>query len=153
MAPPKARGGREYGSQQGKLACKKQELGRKKQELDAKKQELDRLPPELNRLPPELDRLTPELADLPPELGHHLLVMGRREKPADLRELILDLLRWRELSLAQLSVLVDRSQDHVRKAYLNDLIAAEMVQRTNPENPTDPRQTYRATRPEKKQAP
>jgi len=121
-------------------------------ELDAKTPELDRLPPELNRLPPELDRLPPELADLPPELGHRLLVMGRRGKPADMRELILDLLRWRELSLAQLSVLVGRSQDHVRKAYLNDLIAAEMVQLTNPENPTDPRQTYRATRPEKKQA-
>jgi len=112
--------------------------------------ELDRLPPELDRLPPELDRLPPELADLPPELGQRVVDLGRRGKPEDMLDLIVDLLRWRELSLAQLSVVVDRSQDHVRKTYLNNLIAADLIRLGNPENPTDPRQTYRATRRERK---
>lgn len=66
-------------------------------------------------------------------------------------DLIVDLLRWRELSLAQLASLLDRSLDHIRKTYLNNLIAADLVRLGNPENPTDPRQTYRTTRRERKQ--
>jgi len=98
--------------------------------------------PELEGLPPELERLPPELRDLEPELLDRISGLGKRGKPEDVLQVVLDLLRWRALSLDQLSMLIDRSPDHIRKTYLNDLIAADFVGRSNPDAPTDPGQTY-----------
>lgn len=100
------------------------------------------LPPELNALPPELERLPPELRDLPPKLMEQISELGRRGKPEDVLDVVLGLLRWRALSLDQLAVLIGRSPDHIRKTYVNELISADLVNRSNPDAPTDPGQTY-----------
>ncbi|WP_153559235.1 Fic family protein [Roseimaritima sediminicola] len=115
-------------------------------ELPGLSPELDRLPPELPGLSPELDRLPPELRDLPPELAERMVALGKRANPTRMIDLVLDLLRWRQLSLADLALLTGRTQDHIRKTYLNDLISAGLVEMSIPENPTDPRQRYSAKR-------
>ena len=73
--------------------------------------------------------------------------LGQRPKPRGGQlDLVAELLRWRALSLAELAVLLDRTQDHVRKTYVNELVNAGVVAMTIPENPTDPRQKYFAKR-------
>ena len=109
--------------------------------------ELAAKPPELAAKPPELAAKPPELAAKPPELPSELIqrieLQGKKGKPEELIALVVELLNIRELSLAELAKHLDRSQDHVRKTYLQPLIKSGHVVPSNPDNPTDPRQTYK----------
>lgn len=88
------------------------------------------------------------LLELPPELVGKLAGLGVKSGKEDLVEAILELLKWRELSLAELGNYVGRNPDYLRMKYLGELLKAELIQATNPSKPTDPNQKYRAVRRE-----
>ena len=57
---------------------------------------------------------------------------------------IMTLLKWRELSLAELAAYLDRNPEHIRSKYLSDLLRGDLIQQSHPEKPNDPNQKYRA---------
>ncbi len=106
--------------------------------------------PELRGKPPESDTKPPELVGKPPELelpeaiAAKISSLGGKAAKGDLVTVIMELLAWRELSLAEIAGFVDRNPDHIRKTYLNEMIRADLI-RPMSDSPNDPRQTYRAT--------
>lgn len=97
---------------------------------------------------PELEGKSPEL---PPELALRIAALGGKANHGEVIQAIVALLKWRELSLAELAEYLNRSPDHIRKTYLKQLIDADVVSLSIPATPNDPRQTYRAVRPNRPQ--
>lgn len=82
---------------------------------------------------------------MPANLREKLDRIGGKAVKDTMVDAVLELLEWQELTLDQLAEFVDRTPDHVRKTYLKDLIAADLV-RPMAASPNDPNQTYRATK-------
>lgn len=122
----------------------------KVRESSATSPDFDVKSPDLAGKPTDLvgDAKLRGLLELPPELVGKLAGLGVKSGKEDLVEAILELLKWRELSLAELGNYVGRNPDYLRMKYLGELLKAELIQATNPSKPTDPNQKYRAVRRE-----
>ncbi len=112
-------------------AAKKQELRPKKQELGGKKQELE-----------------PETQELPKDIQQQIKRQGKKAKPEEMLRLVEQILASQELSTSQLARFLDRTPEYVRCTYLKPLVEQGRIAPSNPENPTDPNQTYRTAPPE-----
>lgn len=90
--------------------------------------------------------------DLPPDLQQIVDSLGSKAPPNRVLQAIVALLRWQDLTVAQLSQYLSRTPDHVRRTYLKELIKAGIVELSSPEKPNNPNQAYRAVRQKRKEA-
>ncbi len=90
---------------------------------------------------PERDAL---LNELPGELAARVGGLGRRARPEDLRQLIVELCRVRSWRAEELARLTGRMAETLRQSYLRPLMAQRLIAMTNPDEPNDPQQAYRA---------
>jgi len=118
-----------------------------------KSPELDLKSPDLNLKSPDLDLKSPDLgakSPAPPaEILRKIEALGRKTASEDALSVVVSLLKWRELTLAQLAGYMGRTEDHIRKQYLNPLLDADIIRRTIPDKINDPNQAYRAVLPPK----
>ena len=122
----------ELGSESTKLSGKSTKLSDKSTKLDDKSQEFGD------------QKLSP--TGLPPELQVLVDGLGGKAPKTTVIDVVLAMLKWRELSVQDLAGFLDRTPSHIRREYLTPLIQADLIRLTNPESPTDPRQTYRASK-------
>lgn len=114
--------------------------GTKSSVLPGKSIEPDSKPLEQKVIPSELES---KPLELPVELQLRLESQGRKGNREELLNLVVEILKVRDLSVTDLAKVLDRSPNHVRSTYLYPLIEEGTVVPSNPNNPTDPRQTYR----------
>jgi len=101
-------------------------------------------------LEPDRGELEPDRGELEPDRGEltaaeHALIadLGRRPRREKLRDVILELTRrrpWRPADLAR--VLGQRNVRKLSDHHLLPMFNAGLLERTNPESPTDPNQAY-----------
>lgn len=70
--------------------------------------------------------------------------LGGKSGKEDIVGAIVALLKWRPMTLAELSRWTNRNSDYIRVQYLKELLRADVIERTNPDHPNDPNQMYRA---------
>ncbi len=117
-------------------------------DLGAKSPDLGAKSPDLGAKSPDLGAKSPEL---PAEIREKIASLGGKGRTDDALDVVVILLKWQELSLAELSNYLGRTEDHIRKSYLRPLLQADIIRRSNPEKINDPNQTYRAVRVPKRE--
>ena len=104
--------------------------------------------PDARRKSTELESKSTELEGKPTELSTELQQrvqgVGRKSDKSSLLQLVVDILRERPQSAAELAYRLDRTQKHIRMEYLQPLLEQGRITRSNPEKPTDPNQVYSA---------
>jgi ATP-dependent DNA helicase RecG len=75
--------------------------------------------------------------------------LGQRHQPQEIQNLIVDLCSLRDWSVSELALLLRRNPEGVRQSYLRPLMRDGRLAMTNPEEPNDPQQAYRAVPPHK----
>lgn len=85
------------------------------------------------------------LGDLPPALRSRVTNsrLTRRLDPDVVRSLVADLCGWRDLSLNELALLLDRTPAYVSQKYLGPMVSEGMLGYVFPEMPQHPGQKYR----------
>jgi len=86
----------------------------------------------------------PLLDSLPCSLAARLGAIGKRHPPEEIRGLVVDLCTLREWRVEELSALLRRNPEVVRQSYLRPLMRDGLLTMTNPLEPNDPQQAYRA---------
>jgi ATP-dependent DNA helicase RecG len=125
----------------GELSVKSGELDVKSGELDVKSGELSVKSGELSVKP---GGSVAELQEpIPEDISKILDSLGGKSKSDILLDAIVKLLKWKELSLVEIAKYVCRTPEHVRTAYIFELLNADLIELTIPEKPTDPNQRYR----------
>ena len=81
---------------------------------------------------------------MPPDLRGRVDSLGGKSSKDNIVKLILDLLVWRELSVAEVADLLGRTPNHIRRTMISEMVKADLI-RPMSDTPNDPRQTYRAT--------
>ena len=122
---------------------KTQEVARETTKLDGKTTKLD----------DKSTKLDEELPMLPSEIRRLIDSLGGKGNLSTAFDAVVALLKWKELSVKDIASYLDRTASHVRREYIAPLIQADLIRPTIPDNPTDPRQTYRATNYPKKDVP
>lgn len=84
------------------------------------------------------------LNELPGELAAKVGALGQRHPPEEVRQLVVDLCRLRHWSADDLATLMRRNAETVRQNYLRPLMREGRIVMTNPNEPNDPQQAYRA---------
>ncbi len=112
--------------------AKSRELDRKSREQDSKSRELD-------------GKSSEQDTELPSEIRDLITTLGGKGKTDLALDAVVALLKWREMSIAEVAAYLNRTQEHVRRSYIVPLVQADVIRLTIPDRPTDPRQTYRAT--------
>ena len=87
---------------------------------------------------------------LPTEIRRLIDSLGGKGNLSTAFDAVVALLKWKELSVKEIASYIDRTPSHVRREYIAPLVQADLIRPTIPGNPTDPRQTYRATNVPKK---
>jgi ATP-dependent DNA helicase RecG len=83
---------------------------------------------------------------LPPsELATEIARIGKKEKIEVLRQLILKLCSWNDLSLNELAQMLKRNDDYLRQQVIKPLMLNGQLCYTLPNEPSHPKQKYRAT--------
>ncbi len=111
-------------------------------------------PPDHGTKSPDLSVKSPDLTSEPPDLPteHSSYeksgkALGGKSKDDDLLDVAVLLLKWRELTLAQMADYLGRSEDHIRKTYLHPTTpSGQSYGGRIPEKINDPNQNYRAVR-------
>ena len=84
---------------------------------------------------------------MPEELRRSIRELGQRVRERKkLRDLILALCQWRDLSSKELAIILERKQGYLLNQYLNPLITSGCLKYTIPESPNDPTQAYRSVK-------
>lgn len=83
------------------------------------------------------------LEPLPGDLAARVGALGRRSRPEDVTEVVLDLLRLRDWPLDELATALGRNPKYVREQYLQPMVQAGRATMTRPEEPNHPEQAYR----------
>jgi ATP-dependent DNA helicase RecG len=117
------------------------ELGSKSPELESKSRESESKPRELGSKSRELETKSRKL---PSEIQKLLDELGGKSKREDLHGAVVALLKWREMQLSELAGYLGRNAEYLRQNYLVELIQAGIIRQSNPEKPSDPKQSYRA---------
>ena len=84
------------------------------------------------------------LDELPGSLAARLGSLGKRHPPQEIQNLIVDLCSLRDWSVSELALLLRRNPESIRQSYLRPLMRDARLAMTNPEEPNDPQQAYRA---------
>ncbi len=84
------------------------------------------------------------LNGLPGELAAKVGAIGQRHPPEDVRALVLSLCQFRPWRTEELSDLLRRRPETIRQHYLRPLMREGRLTMTNPQEPNDPQQAYRA---------
>ena len=84
------------------------------------------------------------LAGLPGDLAARVGALGRRSPPHDVQDVVAEVCRQRAWSAEELALLLARNSRHVRNSYLRPLMRDARLVMTNPDEPNDPQQAYRA---------
>jgi len=121
-----------------RLEIKPGELAVKPGELAGKPRDLAGKPGEM------VSRNDGISTEIPHQIRKVLDGLGGKAKPHFVIDAIMSLLKWRELSLAELAAYLERNPEHIRSKYLSDLLRGDLIQQSNPEKPNDPNQKYRA---------
>ncbi|WP_374349999.1 ATP-binding protein [Limnohabitans sp.] len=101
-----------------------------------------------NPQPNEQDTARAALLDeLPGSLAARLGAIGQRRPPQEIQDLVTDLCSLRDWSVSELALILRRNPEVVRQSYLRPLMRENRLAMTNPEEPNDPQQAYRAVRP------
>jgi ATP-dependent DNA helicase RecG len=124
----------EFGDKSGDLGVKSGELGDKSGELGVKSGELG---------DKSGDTDAGHQEPIPDHISKILDSLGAKSKTVKLLDAIVKLLQWKQLSLVEIAKYVDRTPEHVRTAYISELLRADLIELTIPEKPTDPNQRYR----------
>lgn len=82
---------------------------------------------------------------LPAELAQEIQRLGKRATEEALREVVLKLCSWQDLSLPRLAGLLGRAEVYLRQRIASPMVKEGLLQFTIPEKPNDPRQKYRTT--------
>lgn len=103
---------------------------------------LDGLP---TKLSPDEDAARRRLlAGLPGDLAARVGALGRRSPPHEVQNVVVELCRLQPRSAEELALLLARNSRHVRNSYLRPLTRDGRLVMTNPDEPNDPQQAYRA---------
>lgn len=84
------------------------------------------------------------LAGLPGDLAARVGALGRRSPPHEVQDVVAEVCRQRAWRAEELALLLARNSRHVRNSYLRPLMRDARLVMTNPEEPNDPQQAYRA---------
>jgi ATP-dependent DNA helicase RecG len=133
MLPPKGDHARNL------LKNKKKELSTQARTPRKKKA----LVPKVAPLVPRAESLVPRVETLPQNLKDRIAELGQRVNSAKMDAIIEDLCRWQPLNRTQLSHLVGKGIDNVRKSIRRMLNAGRLVM-LNPDQPSHPNQKYTA---------
>jgi len=82
---------------------------------------------------------------LPGELAARIGAIGHRHLPGEVCDAIVGVCRLREWRAEELATLLRRHTRYVRNNYLRPLLRDGRLTMTNPREPSDPQQAYRAT--------
>ncbi len=82
------------------------------------------------------------LTQMPEQLKTKVQSLGKRSKPEDVKDVIVQLCYWRSLSSKELADILDRRQKYLLDNYLKPLIDEGRLQYSRPDNPQDPHQSY-----------
>ena len=140
------------------LSSKPETLSSKSSEgLSSKPDALSSKPPALSSnptaLPDEPETLSTRydetqrsqlLDTLPGSLAARLGAIGLRHPPQETRELVMALCALRDWRVEELSLVLRRNPEVVRQNYLRPLMREGRLVMTNPDEPNDPLQAYRA---------
>ena len=130
-----------------KLDDKSTKLDGKTTKLDDKSTKVDG---KTTKLDDKSNKLVEELPEIPSEIRSLIDSLGGKGNLSTAFDAVVALLKWKELSVKDIASYLDRTPSHVRREYIAPLIQADLIRPTIPDNPTDPRQTYRATNSPKK---
>lgn len=84
------------------------------------------------------------LNGLPGELAASVGAIGQRHPPEEVRALVIALCQFRAWRTEELSDLLRRRPETIRQHYLRPLMREGRLTMTNPQEPNDPQQAYRA---------
>lgn len=84
------------------------------------------------------------LNGLPGELAASVGAIGQRHPPDEVRALVIALCQFRAWRTEELSDLLRRRPETIRQHYLRPLMREGRLTMTNPQEPNDPQQAYRA---------
>ncbi len=85
-----------------------------------------------------------DLTQIPEQLKTKVKTLGKRSKPEDIKDIIIELCHWKSLSSKELADILDRNQKYLLDNYLKSLIDEGRLQFSRPDNPQDPHQSYQA---------
>jgi ATP-dependent DNA helicase RecG len=84
------------------------------------------------------------LNELPGALAAKIGAIGQRHPPGEVCDAIVEVCRLRDWSAEELATLLQRHSRYVRNNYLRPLMRDGRLTMTNPNEPSDPQQAYRA---------
>ena len=84
------------------------------------------------------------LNELPGALAARIGAIGQRHPPGEVCDAIVEICRLRDWRAEELATLLQRHSRYVRNNYLRPLMRNERLEMTNPDEPSDPHQAYRA---------
>jgi len=87
---------------------------------------------------------------LPGALAAKIGAIGQRNPPGEVCDVIVEICRQRAWQADELAALVRRHPRYVRNNYLRPLMRDGRLVMTNPQEPNDPQQAYRAVQDAKK---
>jgi ATP-dependent DNA helicase RecG len=115
--------------------------------------------PNLDTSTPNLDTSTPDqesktsesvqlkldfpLGTIPDPIKVKIQTIGKRSNPVEIKELILELCKFKPWSSNELATLLNREKKYLLDHYLKPLLEEGLLQYTNPDSPNDPSQRYR----------
>jgi ATP-dependent DNA helicase RecG len=85
------------------------------------------------------------LDELPGSLAARLGAIGQRHPPQEIQDLVVNLCTLRDWPVDELALILRRNPEVVRQNYLRPLMREGRLTMTNPREPNDPQQAYRAT--------
>lgn len=117
--------------------------------LPAVQQGLNPLPDQSGTLPDQSGGLPDQSGTLPDQLPEHIRQMldslGKRTSDKEkMKEVIIELCKWRPFSLKHLSQIVQRNEKYLLENFITSLREAGDLQYTIPDMPNHPEQAYRA---------
>ncbi len=84
--------------------------------------------------------------EIPNEIRILILKLGKRSRNQELMEkTIIELCKWRDLSIAELSEILQRNEKYIKTNYIQPLIEKGKIVYTIPEMLTHPKQKYRTS--------
>jgi ATP-dependent DNA helicase RecG len=83
------------------------------------------------------------LDEMPESLRQSVQSLGQRADRTSVRDVIIALCQWQDLSSRELATILNRDQVYLLNQYLNPLITSGSLVHTIPENPNSPSQAYR----------
>ena len=84
------------------------------------------------------------LSQIPDSIRAKIIELGQRSlKPKDMKEIILQLCSWKELSNTELAKILSRNDKYLKNNYLKPLVKERKIAYTIPEMITHPYQKYK----------